>query len=175
MKLKYQLFIPFSLIMFASTLAGAEESTAPGQLSSQDTKFVQEATQGGKMEVEMGQMASEKSKNPMVREYGEQMTQDHQKANDELSQMLKEKGISAPMSETTDTKMMDKLQGLEGADFDSAYMKHMVKDHKADISDFKEEVKDGSDPDLKHWAAQTLPTLEKHLQMAEKTESSLSQ
>lgn len=46
-------------------------------------------------------------------------------------------------------------------------MKLMVEDHEGDVSfRFPMESQHGKDPDLKAWAAKTLPTLQEHLQMA---------
>ena len=60
----------------------------------------------------------------------------------------------------------DRLSKLSGAAFDRAYMKAMVDDHVKDVSEFKKEAKSGTDPEVKAWAAKTLPTLEEHLKMA---------
>jgi len=45
-------------------------------------------------------------------------------------------------------------------------MQVMVKDHEEDVAEFKREASDGTNPALKHFAAQTLPTLEDHLKEA---------
>ena len=45
----------------------------------------------------------------------------------------------------------------------------MVDDHKKDVADFKKEASSGKDPEVKAFAAKTLPTLQEHLQMAQKT------
>ncbi len=63
-------------------------------------------------------------------------------------------------------KMVDKLSKKSGADFDRAFMKQMVKDHKDVVKAFEKESKKGTDPDLKAFAAKTLPTLQDHLQSA---------
>jgi len=42
----------------------------------------------------------------------------------------------------------------------------MVKDHEEAVSLFDEEAKTGKDPELKAFAAKTLPTLKDHLKMA---------
>jgi len=55
---------------------------------------------------------------------------------------------------------------LQGAAFDRAYMDAMVKDHETDVREFQTESKSGSDPEIKAWAAKTLPTLEEHLRVA---------
>ena len=52
-------------------------------------------------------------------------------------------------------------------DFDSHYVSAQVKAHQAAVALFKSEVDGGRDNDLKEFAAETLPTLEKHLAMME--------
>jgi putative membrane protein len=65
-------------------------------------------------------------------------------------------------------EVMDHLLTLKGADFDHAFMKHMVSDHQEAIALFEREAKDGKDPELKDFASKTLPTLREHLKMARK-------
>ena len=57
----------------------------------------------------------------------------------------------------------DRLAKLQGAAFDRAYLQHMVKDHEDDVQLFSTQAKQGQDPELKAFAAKTLPTLEEHL------------
>jgi putative membrane protein len=49
-------------------------------------------------------------------------------------------------------------------------MKHMVSDHKKDVSEFKSEANRAKDPAVKQFAATTLPTLQQHLELAQSTE-----
>lgn len=42
----------------------------------------------------------------------------------------------------------------------------MVADHEKDIAAFEKEASSGSDPEIKNWAGQTLPTLRAHLNEA---------
>jgi putative membrane protein len=61
---------------------------------------------------------------------------------------------------------MQKLKGLKGADFDAEYIRIMVADHEKAVALFQAQSQNGSDPDLKAWATQTLPKLQAHLQAA---------
>ena len=61
---------------------------------------------------------------------------------------------------------MTKLSAMSGAEFDRAYMNMMVSDHNKDVAEFEKESTKGGDPDLKAFAAKTLPTLKEHQQMA---------
>jgi putative membrane protein len=55
---------------------------------------------------------------------------------------------------------------MSGSDFDKSFAQHMVHDHKKDIAEYKKESK-GKDA-AGEYAQQTLPTLEKHLDEAQK-------
>ena len=50
----------------------------------------------------------------------------------------------------------------------------MVSDHKKDIKAFEKEAKSGSDPDIKQFAADAVPTLKGHLSMAQNAKRAAS-
>jgi len=49
----------------------------------------------------------------------------------------------------------------------------MVKDHQTDVAEFRKESEQGKDPDIKSFAAKTLPTLEHHLESAKQAQSQI--
>jgi putative membrane protein len=63
-----------------------------------------------------------------------------------------------------------KLNRLSGHEFDKEYMDMMVKDHKEDVRLFDKESKGTDNNEVEKWAANTLPTLQKHLEMAQQTQ-----
>jgi putative membrane protein len=133
-----------------------------------DQHFVMEAAKGGLAEVELGRLAADKASSDDVKKFGQRMVDDHGKANDELKSLAETKNITLPTAlDSKDKEKMDRLSKLSGDAFDRAYMQEMVKDHKKDVNEFRTESKSGKDPDIKSWAAKTLPTLEEHLKMAE--------
>jgi putative membrane protein len=139
--------------------------------SSADKHFVSEAAEGGLAEVELGQLAASKASSQSVKDFGQKMVDDHGKANQELKDCAQKIGVSVPdhisaveMAEKT------KLSAYSGAHFDRAYMTDMVKDHRDDIAAFKREAASGQNPEIKEFAAKTLPTLEEHLRLAEQAE-----
>jgi putative membrane protein len=123
-------------------------------------------------EVQMGQLATQKASNPDVKAFGQQMVDDHTKANNELKDIASKKGLTLPTGlDAKDQATYDRLSKLSGAEFDRAYMADMVRDHRADIAEFEKEASQGSDPDIKSFASKTLPTLRHHLEMAESTDA----
>jgi putative membrane protein len=147
-------------------------SASSKTVSSADKKFAMEAAQGGLAEVELGHLAAQKGQNDKVKQFGQRMVDDHGKANDQLKTLAAKDNITLPTSiNAKDQALKDKLSGLSGADFDKTYMQAMVKDHQKDINEFQKEANNGSNADLKAFAAQTLPTLQEHLRMAQEAQT----
>ncbi|HZZ95042.1 MAG TPA: DUF4142 domain-containing protein [Usitatibacter sp.] len=151
-----------------SMKASRSASSKSSQLDHSDRKFLENAAKDGLAEVELGQLASQRAESAEVKQFGQRMVQDHGKANDQLKQLASSKGVDVPTeTDKSHQKKMEKLQKLQGAQFDKQYMDDMVKDHKKDVKEFQKEAKSAKDPDVKNFAAQTAPTLQEHLQMAE--------
>ena len=125
--------------------------------------FMEEAAQGGMAEVELGRLAAQKAKDPEVKKFGQMMVDDHSKANKEGEELAKTKNFTLPKDLGSHQSTLDKLKGMSGADFDKYYVDEMVDDHETDVNAFEEQAAKGSDPEVKAWAAKTLPTLRKHL------------
>jgi len=154
----------------ASMSNGSMNSQA-STISSSDRKFMDKAAQGGMAEVKLGELATQKAQSDQVKQFGQRMVDDHSKADQQLKQLASTKDVTLPTTLDKSTqKEYDKLSKLSGADFDREYMKHMVSDHKKDISDFKSEASKAKDADVKQFASSTLPTLQEHLQLAQAAE-----
>ena len=152
------------------TMSAGSTGSASAKLAGADKTFVEKAAIGGMAEVELGNLAQQKAASDQVKQFGARMVTDHSKANDELKQIASTKGVQLPSAlDDKHKKDMDRLQKMSGADFDKAYMSHMVDDHKQDVAEFKKEANGGKDGDVKGFAAKTLPTLEEHLKLAQTT------
>lgn len=145
------------------------QGSATSGVLTADRKFMDKAAQGGMAEVELGQLAEQNGQSSQVKAFGKRMVDDHSKANDQLKQLAEQKGVALPTGlDAKDQATKTELSKLHGAAFDKAYMKDMVMDHKKDIAEFEHASKTAHDPALKSWAGETLPTLQSHLQEAEK-------
>ena len=156
--------LSFGAVLFAQNSAN--------RLTNPDSMFVTKAAQGGMAEVQMGQLATQNAENADVKSFGQQMVDDHTKANDQLKSLISSKGVTLPTSlDAKDQATYDRLSKLHGAAFDRAYMADMVRDHRADIAEFEKEASSGTDSDIKKFASDTLPTLKHHLSMAESADA----
>jgi putative membrane protein len=154
------------ILACATCFATAQTST----LSERDQTFMKEAMEGNLLEVRLGELAQTNASAPEVKRLGQMMITDHKKAADELKNLASQKNVSLPtgLSEKSQ-KHYDMLAKKQGKDFDKAFTKCMVMDHKKDICKFKKEAKKGDDPTVKTWASNTLPTLEHHKIMSKET------
>src|SRR4051812_30311342 len=122
--------------------ADAQSDRDNGKLSHGDASFIKDAAKGGLMEVQMGQYAKDHASNAEVKAYGERLVKDHSQANEKLTKIAGEKGVNIAKDMDRDdatkaSKMTSDWQGKSGNDFDRAFIKHAVKDHKEDISKFE--------------------------------------
>lgn len=141
----------------------AEEANEQKDMPEDDSEFAVKAASGGMMEVELGKLAGQKAQSQKVKDFGAMMVTDHSKANEELKTLAASKNITIPATLSEEhQKHIDDLSKLSGAEFDKEYVKLMVDDHKEDIDLFKDASFNAKDPDVKAFAGNTLPTLQKH-------------
>jgi putative membrane protein len=114
------------------------------------------AASGGKAEVELGRLASERGTSDAVKQFAQRIVTDHGKADEELTQLAQRPGIALPSDlDAKHKQLIDRLAKLSGAEFDRAYSRGMQRDHDADVKEFHHQAKSGKDADVKAWAAQT--------------------
>jgi putative membrane protein len=146
---------------------------AQGTLDDKTHDFMNEAAMGGMAEVELGKLAQEKARSQRVKNFGEMMVRDHSAANDDLKAIARQKNVTLPADLGKHKDHYNDMSKKTGADFDKAYMKMMVDDHQDDIDAFEKIANNGTDPDVKTFASQKLPTLRKHLDSAKAINQSL--
>ena len=155
--------------------AAKANTTSASRPSIADTHFAKEAAQGGMAEVKLGQLAQDKGASDSVKNFGKRMMDDHSKAGDKLKDVASKENITLPTDiSAKDQATYDRLSKLNGAAFDRAYAKDMVKDHQADVAAFQKEANGGKTNSLKSFASDTLPTLQDHLKEAKEMMKTVS-
>lgn len=150
--------------------------TSPNSLSSRDRTFVMQAGQLSMLEVELGRLAMQRGSSAGVKQYGQEMVEEHTRANQELMQLVMQKKVELPTEMSTqNTALMERLSGLSGRSFDTAYKQAMIDSHNQAIALFQAQSQQGQDPELKAWATQKLPNLQAHLKMVNQMLADTSQ
>jgi len=129
-----------------------------------DAEFTVEAASGGMTEVTLGKLAHEKGINHRVKSFGMMMVNDHSKLNNMIKAIAVTKNISIPrVPGAKEQKLIASLSKKSGKDFDKAYVDAMIGDHEDDIKVFQKAAKNCADPDVRSFAAKTIPILQAHL------------
>ena len=149
-----------------ATTTGITGGTASA-MSPEDKEFVTKAGIGGLFEVQAGNLALQKAVSPDVKSFAQRMVTDHGNANAELAHLATAKGVALPTElDGSPQAAFEHLSSLSGAEFDKAYMQHMVEDHTKDVAEFDKASTSATDADVKAFAGKTLPTLREHEAMA---------
>lgn len=152
----------------ADAAATPDATAVPPAASDPDKDFFDKAAEGGMAEVEAGKLAQEKASSAEVKKFGAMMVTDHTQANDKLKAIADNHGLTLPVALNDEHRMMkENLGGLSGKDFDREYIAGQIKDHETVADLLRSESASGQNPDAKAFAAETLPTVEAHLQQAQ--------
>jgi putative membrane protein len=116
-------------------------------------------------EVAAGKVA-ERRGDETVKAVGLQMVTDHTKADDELESVAKAQGLVIPTQpDAAHVASLAQLRKAKGSAFNNEYLEGQLTDHQRAIALFQQESQQGTDPQLKTFAANTLPILQQHLDM----------
>jgi putative membrane protein len=178
MRYNARLGVILALLSFAvaTNIANAQDagstaaaSPASSTLSPVDYQFVAEANLGAPFQVDSGRLGEKRAENTAVRDYAQLMVVSHIPVVDALNTILKHKSIMPPpdtlLHGAYDT-IIAVLKTEHGIVFDRDYVIGQVDYQKGNTALFQNEIQNGTDPDLKAFARQTLPKIENHLQRA---------
>jgi putative membrane protein len=182
MKRLYFLIVP--LLGLVLLITGASYGKEGGTGSTGDS-FLSNAIEMTQAELQLSRMAQGKAENPEVKEYADMMVQDHTEALEKLRSAANVSEGQVPLTKEHQA-MYDKLARMTDAQFDSEYMKAMVREHHEAVETFQHEAENadqaatvqrqkpgtGARNDAAI-AREMLPTLQKHLSQAEQLDKSL--
>src|SRR3954454_19472008 len=171
--------IVIGCLLFASPILAqsAGEKTGVNSalgISPSTTDFVKEVAISDMFEIESNKLAQEKGNAP-EKTFASQMVTDHTKTSTELKGLVSSGKVKAELPAALDSShqsKLDKLKAESGKDFSSDFDSMQVSAHKDAVSLFERYANGGDDPELKPWAAKTLPTLKHHLEMAQNLDKS---
>jgi putative membrane protein len=138
-----------------------------------DKSFMIDAAEAGNAEIAASKIALEKSSDPAVKDFAQKMIDQHTQVGDELKQLASSKDVSVPAEPSLAQRAkIAVLEKLSGHTFDKRYASMIgVSAHKDTIKLFQKASTSAQDPDVKNFAAKTLPGLKEHLQMATELKS----
>lgn len=139
-------------------------------LNESDVSFIGQLAQTNRAEIDAAKVALSKTKNEKVQNFAKTMSDDHSNALNDVSELAKIKKVKIPANaDVKHQAALAKLKLLNGEQFDKEYISQAgVNDHKEAKALVTKISSEAKDPDLKALAQKLTPTIEHHLQMAEK-------
>ncbi len=140
-------------------------------LAQSGADFLTTAVQGDNSEIMLGKLAEQKGGTAAVRHFGTTLVTDHTKAKTQATTLASSMSVSLPANAQPQAQSeADKLSKMSGTDFDNEFLSYMVTDHQKDIDDFTKEA-NAHDGKASALAKKQLPTLKKHLRLAQALQS----
>jgi putative membrane protein len=152
-----------------ATAQTAAPPEAPATLNAVDFNFVGQANLGAPFQIDSGRLAETKGTSAAIRNYAHLMVTTHIPVVDALNVILKKKDVtpSNTLLHGAYDAMISTLKADHRTAFDRNYINGQVEYQKGNAALFEQEIQNGSDPDLKEFARQTLPKIVDHLHRAE--------
>jgi putative membrane protein len=152
-------------VLLAAGLAWA------ASLDNADKQFLITAARTDMTEAHEGQMAEGQATRTDVKTLGKTLAEDHSASYAQVSQIAAKEGVTIPKGiNVSQNHTIVQLVHLKGDNFDRQFAKDEVAAHRQLLVVFQREAKQGKDPEVKAYASKMIPTLEKHLQLAEQCE-----
>lgn len=174
---KWTIGLAASAMLLAGS-AFAQESSANSQvpprhvanahMSQNDQTFMKKTAQDNLAEIQTAKFVEQKTNDPAIRKYAQDLRTDHSDAQQQLKQVAQQTGVTLPTSPTQkDIATLDQLKKLSGKQLDTAFVKHELKDHKEGIRSFDTEIATSHDSAVKDFAEMVLPHLQDHMRIGE--------
>jgi len=140
-----------------------------GTYSAWDEQWLTMAIEGDLFEIAGGNLALQKAQNPETRDLANTLIADHTKSLEEAVNTAKDLGIEVPEDPSpTQQWQLRVLRSLPNSEFDRWYSDLEIQDHRQDIKEAQDEVEDGCNAQIRGLAAEEIPVLQHHLELAQR-------
>ena len=154
----------------ADTPAITPATPATPSVNNDDRDIMQDLAHAHHAELESARLALEKSKSERVRQFAQQMIDDHTQAQIDLQQLAQLKGVKLPQEANLAHKALSTAMRLLTADaFDRQYMTRMgINDNERTVELLQKGQKNVKDTELRTLLERQLAMAETHLMVARK-------
>jgi len=160
------------IVAHAQGTSPSSSTAGSSVLNTVDQRFVKDVADANLTEIALSELALQHSQRQDVKDLAQHMVDDHTKANGDLTKLATTDNIDVPTQPSArHQQTADRLGKLDGAKFDQAYIRNMVKDHDTAVKLFNQEIAAGRSQDVIAWAKTTLPTIQQHDDTAKKLQA----
>jgi len=169
-----------SAVTNAEAAATPSANPASTDLSTTDVtkapNFVTLAAASDMFEIQSSKIALQRSTDAAVKRFAQMMIEAHTKTTATLKGLIAgQSNLSPPTALPADLQAkLDTLGSVSPADFDKSYLDDQVDGHQSTLDVMQRYAKDGDQEPLKQFAADTAPTVQKHLDKAKALRAALT-
>ena len=147
----------------------ATGAAAPATLSKGDQRIMGDLALSNMAEIEAARMAQNKSQTADIRNFAQQMLDDHGRSLSELQSLAQSRGVTLPTApDRQHQAQAARLNALSGEQFDKAYLAQSgVAAHKKTHRMLTQARSRAKDPALQALVAKLEPTVQQHLSTAQ--------
>ena len=179
-------FATLSLLSTAYANTNMQEEQAPKATESKATKTKSDAEimnalmTSNTEEMNLAKLGQKQASNPKVKEFADKMYKTHSNSNEratslqktENMQLVEDKTSMKTKSQTESS--IEKLKGMKGKEFDTAYMDTEVKFHEKTLQNLDEKlIPNSANAQLKAMLETNKGNVQSHLEEARKIRSSI--
>jgi putative membrane protein len=151
----------------AVPVASAKSGGSKSKLSVADEQHLKTSIAGDRFEIAGGRWAQTHSKNAAVLRMANRIVSDHAKSLSDAVKLAQSLGIDVPASPLPSMVWELKMvASLHGKAYDHWYSSLEVFDHMQDIQETTDEIKSGTNSQIRDDARKELPMLKLHLKLA---------
>lgn len=150
-------------------------AAAPAAFTAIDRDFAYNAAVSNMLEIGAARIAPRRTGSADVLAYASMLDSHHTVALNELSALMRSRGVEPPSSLPHNQQgLMDTLGTSRGFDFDRTFiMEAGVRAHTDAILMFQQQMPTLTDPALRSWADRNLPVMRQHLNEAHRIAAAL--
>ena len=164
------------LAVFTTAHAQTSEAAPPN-----DAQIAQIVLTADTVDIDYGNLAVKKTKNAEVKAFAETMIRDHTAGNDKAAALANKISLTPEASATSKSlkadgdKMLAKLKGMSGGEFDKAYIDNEVSYHESVIGALDQTLlPNAKNAELKSLLETGRPIFTSHLEHAKQLQKSLN-
>ena len=164
------LFTTAAAAFFATPVAMAQMDTPSAQ------EFVTMAASSDMFEIQSSTIALEKAQSDEVKEFAQQMIDDHTKASTQLKAAVEASGDDLEVPETMMEKHQQQVEALNdasGSEFDAAYIEAQTAAHQEAVALMTAYAEGGDEAQLKAHAEMAQPIVKMHLEHVEELDGKM--
>ena len=160
---------------------GAAATTPSGNTLS-DAQIVHVLGVANTADIQGGEVAEKKAQNAEVKSFGQLMVTDHTALNEQGNQLAERLNLSPEANQTSEqlrtehAQAAERLNGLNGAEFDRAYIDHEVQMHQKLLTMIDSQIlPNAQNAELRTMLEQGRAKIQEHLTKAQQIQQSLTQ